>query len=51
MLDYLLIVPSEAKVGISGLLRPARREELGEGLPRLGISASDHLAVGCEIQR
>ncbi|KAK1925416.1 Endonuclease/exonuclease/phosphatase [Papiliotrema laurentii] len=47
-LDYLFMLPSPA-VQVTQVLRPGTAEELGEGLPRKGISASDHLAVGCEI--
>ena len=51
-LDYMLLLPpleSGSPIIVTKLLRPARSEELGAGLPRLGIGASDHLAVGCEI--
>lgn len=34
---------------VTHLLRPARAAELGEGLPRKRICASDHLAMGCEV--
>ncbi|KAK8866182.1 hypothetical protein IAR55_001333 [Kwoniella newhampshirensis] len=51
-LDYLLILPpvdGGARASVTGLLAPPRTEQLGEGLPRKGICASDHLAMGCEI--
>ncbi|GFZ46087.1 hypothetical protein JCM24511_04333 [Saitozyma sp. JCM 24511] len=50
-LDYLFELPSrkDVRVAVVGLLRPPRKDELGQGLPRKGISASDHLAVGCEL--
>ncbi|OCF45310.1 hypothetical protein I317_00833 [Kwoniella heveanensis CBS 569] len=34
---------------ITSILAPPKIDQLGEGLPRKGICASDHLAVGCEI--
>ncbi|WVQ82539.1 hypothetical protein IAT38_004668 [Cryptococcus sp. DSM 104549] len=50
-LDYLLLLPplGETDAEITGVLMPPKIEELGVGLPRKGICASDHLAVGCEI--
>ncbi|WWD17612.1 hypothetical protein CI109_102053 [Kwoniella shandongensis] len=51
-LDYLLILPpvdGGLRAEVTGLLAPPRIEQLGKGLPRKGICASDHLAVGCEI--
>lgn len=48
MADYLLFLPAPG-VQVTKLLKPGTAEELGEGLPRKGISASDHCAVGCEI--
>lgn len=50
--DYLFLLPrleGDAKLDVTALLRPAKGEELGDGLPRKGITASDHLAVGCEV--
>jgi RNA exonuclease NGL2 len=57
--DYLFIIPplpaistsedSSARVHVRQVLRPARKVELGKGLPIKGKSASDHLAVGCEV--
>ena len=50
IVDYLFILPPVGvEVGVTQLLRPSAVDELGEGLPRRGISASDHIAVGCEI--
>jgi RNA exonuclease NGL2 len=37
------------KVEVVEHLRPAEISALGEGLPRKGICASDHLAMGCGI--
>ncbi|WRT64419.1 uncharacterized protein IL334_001351 [Kwoniella shivajii] len=51
-LDYLLLLPplDDSPQGeITALYTPPKIEELGEGLPRKGICASDHLAMGCEI--
>ncbi|ODO05986.1 hypothetical protein I350_05047 [Cryptococcus amylolentus CBS 6273] len=53
-LDYLLLLPpispsSDPEASFSKVLLPPRAEELGEGLPRKGICASDHVAVGCEV--
>ncbi|KAL7419277.1 RNA exonuclease ngl2 [Cryptotrichosporon argae] len=45
-LDYLFVIGSAKVVG---LLQPAKSEDLGEGLPRKGVCASDHLAIGCEL--
>ena len=36
-------------VMVKHVLKPARDYELGEGLPRKGIGASDDLAMGCEV--
>jgi RNA exonuclease NGL2 len=50
--DYLFIVPPMSgtlEVGVRQILRPAKKEELGKGLPMKGTGASDHLAVGCEV--
>lgn len=47
--DYIFALPSKARVEFTQLLLPPKAEQLGEGLPRKGISASDHLAVACEI--
>ncbi|ORX37437.1 Endonuclease/exonuclease/phosphatase [Kockovaella imperatae] len=47
-LDYLLLFPDD-RVAFTALLRPAQSGDLSEGLPRKGICASDHLAVGCEL--
>lgn len=51
-IDYLFIIPpktGDADVEVKQVLRPAKKTELGEGLPMKGIGASDHLAVGCEV--
>ncbi|WVR06125.1 hypothetical protein IAU60_003155 [Kwoniella sp. DSM 27419] len=52
-LDYLLLLPQPQPASptarITSLLRTPTAEQLGEGLPRKGICASDHLAVGCEV--
>jgi RNA exonuclease NGL2 len=37
------------EVTFTQLLEPPKVADLGEGLPRKGISASDHLPVACEI--
>ncbi|EIW72340.1 hypothetical protein TREMEDRAFT_41666 [Tremella mesenterica DSM 1558] len=49
-LDYLFVLPGEMKVEVTQLLQPATGEQLGEGLPRKGITASDHIAIGCELE-
>ena len=46
--DYLLLFPRD-NLTVTALLQPAQASELTEGLPRKGVCASDHLAVGCEI--
>ncbi|WWC86536.1 uncharacterized protein L201_001413 [Kwoniella dendrophila CBS 6074] len=51
-LDYLLFLPplsGHNQAEITSVYSPPKIEELGEGLPRKGICASDHLAVGCEL--
>ncbi|WVW82629.1 hypothetical protein I302_104640 [Kwoniella bestiolae CBS 10118] len=51
-LDYLLLLPpldNHNLAKITSIYAPPKIEQLGEGLPRKGICASDHLAVGCEI--
>ncbi|OWZ76922.1 RNA exonuclease NGL2 [Cryptococcus neoformans Bt85] len=37
-------------VEIRKVMLPPKASDLGEGLPRKGICASDHVAVGCEIE-
>ncbi|WVQ76964.1 hypothetical protein IAR50_006643 [Cryptococcus sp. DSM 104548] len=53
-LDYLLLLPplspsAASKASFSQVLLPPKAEQLGEGLPRKGICASDHVAVGCQV--
>ncbi|OCF54373.1 hypothetical protein L486_08287 [Kwoniella mangroviensis CBS 10435] len=51
-LDYLLLLPAlpgHSPAVITSIYAPPKIGQLGEGLPRKGICASDHLAVGCEI--
>ncbi|WWC58882.1 uncharacterized protein I303_101427 [Kwoniella dejecticola CBS 10117] len=51
-LDYLLLLPpaqNASETEIISVYAPPKIEELGEGLPRKGICASDHLAIGCEL--
>lgn len=50
-IDYLFILPpgKAPRVEFTELLEPPSVEALGEGLPRKGISASDHLPLGCEF--
>jgi RNA exonuclease NGL2 len=52
--DYLFLVPSPApsapRPEFTSLLATPPTEALGTGLPRKGVSASDHLPVGCEIE-
>lgn len=38
------------EVQVRALLRPARADELFEGLPKKGVCSSDHLAVGAELE-
>ncbi|BEI93890.1 uncharacterized protein CcaverHIS019_0603490 [Cutaneotrichosporon cavernicola] len=47
-LDYLFVLPRKG-VEFTQVLEPPKVADLGEGLPRKGISASDHLPVACEI--
>ncbi|SGY34300.1 BQ5605_C002g01608 [Microbotryum silenes-dioicae] len=52
-LDYILALEKEDR-GVSGvewtgLMRMHRRDEMGDGLPKLGVEPSDHLAVACEF--
>ncbi|WVF70931.1 hypothetical protein IAT40_005726 [Kwoniella sp. CBS 6097] len=42
-------LPVTLRPEITGVLSPPKIDELGEGLPRKGLCASDHLAFGCEI--
>lgn len=46
--DYLFVLPGK-DVEFTQLLEPPKVGDLGDGLPRKGISASDHLPVACEI--
>lgn len=47
--DYIFALPGKTRLEFTQLLVPPKKEELGEGLPRKGISASDHIAVACEV--
>lgn len=43
-------MPSEAPaLEFTRVLAPPATEQLGDGLPRKGVSASDHLPFGAEI--
>jgi RNA exonuclease NGL2 len=50
--DYIFLLPaiSGDEVNVVEYLRRPRTDELGEGLPRKGICASDHLAMGCGLE-
>ena len=37
------------KIAVTGLLQPPAESALRGGLPRMGVSASDHIAVGAEF--
>lgn len=49
--DYLFVLPSERapRFEFTSVLAPPATADLVDGLPRKGVSASDHIAVGCEF--
>ncbi|AAW46917.1 hypothetical protein CNBM2200 [Cryptococcus deneoformans B-3501A] len=52
---FLIAPPASSTSATSGaeirkVMLPPKVSDLGEGLPRKGICASDHVAVGCEIE-
>lgn len=46
-LDYIFLFPDQ--VTITALLPTHRTETLAPGVPRKGVCASDHVAIGAEI--
>lgn len=53
-LDYIFVIepaglPS-SRIQIIKLLQIPRTEDLEPGLPRKGVTASDHLCIGCELK-
>ncbi|EPQ60717.1 Endonuclease/exonuclease/phosphatase [Gloeophyllum trabeum ATCC 11539] len=49
-LDYIFVIDPPSRVSaVSGLLKPFRTEELIPGIPRKGISGSDHVALVAEV--
>ncbi|CBQ70899.1 conserved hypothetical protein [Sporisorium reilianum SRZ2] len=56
-LDYIFMLPRQAKPSsseqyptVTRLLRTHRTETLQPGVPRRGVCASDHIAIGAEIE-
>ncbi|WVN89186.1 uncharacterized protein L203_104402 [Cryptococcus depauperatus CBS 7841] len=56
--DYVFILPShpslsltrkQVEVDITKVICPPHPDQLGKGLPRKEVCASDHVAVGCEL--
>ncbi|KAF8507186.1 Endonuclease/exonuclease/phosphatase [Russula emetica] len=51
VLDYIWVIdPPNRKASIMRLLQPHRTENLHPGLPRKGISGSDHVSLAAEVQ-
>lgn len=51
-LDYIFLLPAQDAQRppvITKLLQPHQTQDLEPGLPRKGVCASDHVAVGGEI--
>ncbi|KAM0793483.1 hypothetical protein ACM66B_000924 [Microbotryomycetes sp. NB124-2] len=52
-IDYIFLVPGEeaedARPEFTSLLSTHSTETLGKGLPRMGISASDHVAIAARV--
>lgn len=55
-LDFIFLVPTSAASGdgqypkVTKLLRTHRTDTIKDGLPRKGICASDHVAIGAELE-
>ncbi|KAF4572828.1 hypothetical protein EYR36_007338 [Pleurotus pulmonarius] len=50
VLDYIFVQhPPERQLNIHGVLKPFTTEELQPGLPRKGISSSDHMSLCAEL--
>lgn len=47
-LDYIFLFPSN-QPAVTALLPTHRTEVLAPGVPRKGICASDHVAIGAEL--
>ncbi|KAI0286945.1 Endonuclease/exonuclease/phosphatase [Russula aff. rugulosa BPL654] len=51
VLDYIWVIdPPNRRASIMRLLQPHRTENLHPGLPRKGISGSDHVSLAAEVQ-
>jgi len=49
--DYIWIIdPPNRRASVMRLLQPHRTENLHPGLPRMGISGSDHVSLAAEVQ-
>lgn len=49
--DYIWVVdPPNRKASVTRLLQPHTTENLHPGLPRKGISGSDHVSLAAEVQ-
>lgn len=49
--DYVFLLdPPDARSKVLRILAPHKAEDLGDGLPKKGISASDHVSLATEIQ-
>ncbi|KZV77045.1 Endonuclease/exonuclease/phosphatase [Peniophora sp. CONT] len=50
-LDYVFLLdPPGSRSKVLRLLAPHKAEDLGDGLPKKGISASDHVSLAAELQ-
>lgn len=48
-LDYIFLFPSNEQITVTALLPTHRTEVLAPGVPRKGVCASDHVAIGAEL--
>ena len=49
--DYVFLLdPPGSQSKVLRLLAPHKAENLGDGLPKKGISASDHVSLAAELQ-
>jgi len=50
VLDYIFILaPIKSRVRVRGLLSPHLKANLAPGIPRKGVSGSDHVSLGAQI--
>lgn len=49
--DYIFVIdPPDRVSSVVGLLKPHQTSDLDPGIPRKGISGSDHVSLAAELQ-